>query len=646
MSLARESRPSRSARAAYVALFTIVLPALLIAWAARLDSWMRLPVPASATAATAMIATGFIVQVAAIWSLWVHGRGLPASPFPPRQLVSRGMYRLVAHPLYVGAVLTAFGCSAAAQSPGGFWIVSPTLALSAAAFVIGFERDATIRRFGAGPITLLTLPPEREDRPSGRDRVAVFALVFVPWVMLYQAVEFLGVPPDAVSAYMSWERVIPILPWTESIYAATYLFVASAPLIAVTQRELREFAIRGLWATGVVIPVYLLVPLIAPHRSIDGEGFWEYLMNLERAYDQPVTAFPAFHVVWTWLAACTWSHTWPRFRILWWTLVGAVSISCVTTGMHAVGDVIGGLIVSAAVTQGFRIWRALCDGAEFIANGWGELTLGPVRFLNHGVFAAVGATAGVLVAISLAGSGATSWIFAMTVAAIAGGGLWGQFVEGSPRLLRPYGYFGSVIGVAACALGAFLAGADAWVLFTAFGVGGTFTQVVGRMRCLTQGCCHGRESAPSLGIRYTHPSSRVGRIAGLRGAPLHPTPLYSAIWMIVVGLLLLRLWMLTAPVQFIAGSYFILTGLGRFVEEHYRGEPQTVIVGGLRLYQWLSIGFIVGGATLTTLGSSPAPPPQTLDLSSLLAAVTLGLIAYVAYGVDWHRSTRRFSRLV
>ena len=556
------------------------------------------------------------------------------------------MYRLVAHPIYVGAVLAAFGISLLTQSSAGVWVVSPVLALAAAAFVIGFERAATTTRFGSGPTTVLALPPRRDERPLPRHRLAVYVLVFLPWLTLYQAVEFLGVPPDAVSAYMAWERFIPLLPWTESIYAATYLFVVLAPLIATTQRELRAFAVRGLWETGIVIPVYLVVPLIAPHRPIDSEGFWSYLMQLERAFDQPVTAFPAFHVVWMWLAASTWSHTWPRVRVVWWTLVGAVSISCITTGMHAVVDVAGGAVVSVVVTRGFRVWRALCDGAEFIANAWGELTLGSVRFLSHGVFAAVGAVAGVLVAICLAGGDATSWIFAMTVAAIAGGGLWGQFVEGSPRLLRPYGYFGSVIGVVVCAAAAAQAGENAWVLFTAFGVGGTFTQAIGRMRCLTQGCCHGRESAPSLGIRYMHPSSRVGRIASLRGTPLHPTPLQSAIWMLVVGLILLRLWMLTAPVQFIAGMYFILTGLGRFVEEHYRGEPQTLVVGGLRLYQWLSMAFIAGGAILTTLGSTPVPPPQAFDPSSLAAAVTLGLIAYVAYGVDFQGSTRRFSRLV
>jgi prolipoprotein diacylglyceryltransferase len=219
-------------------------------------------------------------------------------------------------------------------------------------------------------------------------------------------------------------------------------------------------------------------------------------------------------------------------------------------------------------------------------------------------------------------------------------------VEGSPQLLRPFGYFGGVAGVVVVTVAAALAGADAWLLCTAFGVGGSFTQAIGRMRCLTQGCCHGREADAALGIRYRHPRSRVVRLSALGGIPVHPTPLYSAVWMLVVGAVLLRLWALAAPLQFIAGTYFVLVGLGRFVEEHFRGEPQTAVVGGLRVYQWLAITFVIGGATLTALGASPAPSPQGLDSSVVPTVLAVGLLTYVALGVDFPGSNRRFSRLV
>jgi hypothetical protein len=206
-------------------------------------------------------------------------------------------------------------------------------------------------------------------------------------------------------------------------------------------------------------------------------------------------------------------------------------------------------------------------------------------------------------------------------------------------------YFGAVAGVVAAGVAAQAAGLDGWLLVAALGIGGAFAQAIGRLRCLVQGCCHGREAPAGLGIRYTHPRSRVVRLSRLGGVPLHPTPVYSMAWTLLAGCLLLRLWLLGCPLQLIAGAYFILIGLGRFVEEHFRGEPQTAPVAGLRLYQWLAIAFVVGGAAVTACGADPAPPPPPFDPGALPLAAGLGIVTYAAYGVDFPRSRRRFSRL-
>jgi hypothetical protein len=105
------------------------------------------------------------------------------------------------------------------------------------------------------------------------------------------------------------------------------------------------------------------------------------------------------------------------------------------------------------------------------------------------------------------------------------------------------------------------------------------------------------------------------------------------------------MWIAGAPLAFIAGAHFILSGLGRFVEEHFRGEPQTRVIAGLRLYQWISIASVAGGAVLTSFSSPPAPPVSSLSLGTVAAALALGLVAYCAYGVDFPDSQRRFARL-
>jgi prolipoprotein diacylglyceryltransferase len=250
------------------------------------------------------------------------------------------------------------------------------------------------------------------------------------------------------------------------------------------------------------------------------------------------------------------------------------------------------------------------------------------------------------VAAWIAGPGMLWWIVLVTLGAQVGAALWAQIVEGSSQLLRPYGYFGSIVaGVILCGgLGAL--GFDAWTLLAAMAVGGCVTQVLGRLRCLVQGCCHGRPTEHSWGLRYRHERSRVVRLSHLGGVRLHPTQVYSMVWTALTGVLLLGLWTLALPLPFIAGSYLVLIGLGRFVEEHYRGEPQTAWVAGLRLYQWLAIAFVVAGAGLTAVGGPPAPLPAAVGLETLPAIALVAAITYVAYGVDFPAANRRFSRLV
>jgi prolipoprotein diacylglyceryltransferase len=172
-----------------------------------------------------------------------------------------------------------------------------------------------------------------------------------------------------------------------------------------------------------------------------------------------------------------------------------------------------------------------------------------------------------------------------------------------------------------------------------------FGQGLGRLRCLVNGCCHGRPAPAPIGISYVHPMPRPTRLANLGGVPIHPTQLYSLLWLMVVGAALTRLWILEAPLSFIAGTYFVLVGLGRFVEEHYRGEPQTAVIAGFRLYQWLTLGFVVGGAALSALPSASAPAPVPIGWPTIAVSLLAAVIGTASFGMDVPRSNRRFSRL-
>jgi prolipoprotein diacylglyceryltransferase/protein-S-isoprenylcysteine O-methyltransferase Ste14 len=633
------------ARLLYTATFVVLLPALLVAWGARLDALLTLPAYGSPLVGWPIASAGVALMLAATRSLWVVGQGLPASPFPPKHFVTRGIYGIVAHPIYLGAIITAIGVSLATNSGAGLWIVTPVLTLACAAWVIGFERDATIARFGPQPAPLLSLPPATNDKPLVRERFVFQVVVLAPWLTAFMAVELLGAGSDGISTFMAWDAALPVIPWTESIYFSTYVIATLAPFIVRTRRELRDLSLDALWATALIMPLYLALPLVAVAKPVEGQGFWEWMLRFERQGDSPTTAIPSFHIVWACIAARVWAQRFPRWRWPLALLVAATAVACVTTGMHSALDIIGGGVAYVVVIRRGAIWEALCSAAEAIANSWREARVGPVRLLSHGVYNAVGIAVSVAIAVALAGSEHLWWLIAMTLTGVIGAGVWAQLVEGSPQLLRPYGYFGSVVAMPAFAVAMSAFGGDGWLVLVALTTGTAFGQPIGRLRCLVQGCCHGRRAEGVPGICYTHPMSRVARLSSLGGVPVHPTPLYSIVWTLLVGALLLRLWSLQAPLSFIGGAYLILIGAGRFVEEHFRGEPQTRVVGGLRVYQWLAIAMIVVGAVVTCIATPNAPSFAGFDAATLLPLLGLLLASYFAYGVDFPDSSRRFSRL-
>jgi len=630
---------------AYAALFVVVLPWLLSLWMHRLDRIVSLPACGNALIGLVVLCVGLGLMAAATLSLWSAGRGLPMSPFPPERLVTSGVYALVPDPIYIGAVTACLGYALMTRSAAGLWLATPLLALAAASFVLGYEREATRHRFGARAQPRLRLPPVADTAPTAWERAAVVLFVLLPWMAAYEAINRLGMAPDARSSYMAWDAAVPVIPWSEAIYALTYPYVLLAPFLASRRSDLRRFAVRGLWATAAIGVFYLLVPFVAVAKPVPDGSVWAPLLQMERFWNQH-TSLPSFHVVWTCLTSALLAARWPRAR--WWLAAWTLAIasSCVTSGMHAMSDVIAGLTAAAVLMRGDAIWAALCRVSEAVANSWKEWRVGPLRMMSHGVYAAVGGAVGVSVATWVAGTGQLWWIVAFTFGAQAGAALWAQIIEGSPQLLRPYGYFGSAVAVILLSVAAGAAGRDAWLLVAAMGVGACFTQAIGRLRCLVQGCCHGRPVDAPWGIRYTHPRSRVTRLSTLGGVAVHPAPLYSILWMLLTGAALVRLWVLGTPLSFIVGSYLVLVGLGRFVEEHYRGEPQTPQIAGLRLYQWLAIACVVGGSAVMAVGGRPAPPPQALEPPAWGALAVVLLVSYVAFGVDLPGSNRRFSRLV
>lgn len=634
-------------RVLYGAVFCVVLPVLLVAWAWSMEGRVGLPIVQSTAAGLALASGGLVLIGSGMSALWFRGGGLPMNAFPPARLVTSGAYGIVPHPIYVGFSLVCVGVSMCAGSRAGFWVVSPLVMLGCAALVWGYERHDLVKRFGGMARARLSLPRDGDGAASWWDVASVQVLVLLPWAVLYEVVGHIQ-PRDVIGAHFSFERGWPVWVWTEAVYAGVYPFVILAPLAARTSGVLRRFCVAGWVGTAIGMLGFVAIPLVAVPREFAGDGWLAWLLRMERGDGVGgYAAFPSFHVFWAMLAAWVYARRWKRWAGAAWLCAAAIAASCITTGMHAVVDVVGRAGLFAIAFHAGAVWQQILRGVERVANSWREWRFGPVRVINHGAYAGLGAMVGVAGASMLAGSESVGWIVLIAGCGLIGAGLWGQALVGSPTLLRPFGYYGSVLGAGAGLAAAAVGGADVRVLAGALTVMAPWIQAAGRLRCLVQGCCHGAPCGDGAegGIRYIRDQSRVCRIAHLKGVAVHPTPLYSILGNIVIGVVLARLWRVGAEPMMVAGLYLVLAGLSRFVEESYRGEPQTPMKWGLRLYQWFAVMSMGAGAVVMGVAWGGTTPATEWNWSAVGAGAAMGLVYWFAMGVDFPASNRRFSRL-
>jgi len=614
----------------YGALFIGVLPGLLVGWAMAAHANVSMPLYGSPAAGWGFAALGLGLMFAGMFELSRFGGGLPMNAFPPARLVSRGTFRWLPHPIYTGFVSVCLGVSMAVGSASGLWLITPAMVLGSAAMVLGYERLDLQRRFGQ---TLHVLPVEDDTAPSALERIQFLLLVVLPWLALYEFT--ISLPVHGAGFGFAFENRWPIWSWTTPIYQSTYITVALAPWCARTRRDLRRLMISGWAAMAVVYPLYWFVPSAAPRRLLSDSNWMTHLLNLERTTYPPVAAWPSFHVLWAIFVARLYRPRWLGVGY-----VAAVAVSCVTTGMHFLSDVVLALAMAPVLLEPRRAWDLLRRGAEKVANSWQEWRIGAVRVINHGFYAGAAAWVQVLIVMSALGPG-REWKALVTAAAgLVGAGAWAQWVEGSSRLRRPFGFYGGLIGVGVACL--FFP--ERWTLLAAHCLGAPWMQALGRLRCLVNGCCHGGPAHPLVGIRVTHERSRVTHLADLAGIPIHPTQLYSIVGNVLLGLLLMRLWASGCPLALICGIYGIGSGVARFIEEAYRGEPQTPQILGLRLYQWIAVGTVIVGAGFTVLGS-PSASPLKFSVDGLLWATAFACLAAAALGVDFPESNRPLARL-
>ncbi len=631
-------------RAAYGALFCVVAPVGLWFWAQQ--ARVGLPAVQDTPIGLVLALVGALLVALGMVAILVHGGGLPMNAYPPPRLVRRGIYAVLRHPIYAGFVLLCAGVSWVAGSAGGLWLVTPVTALALTALVMGYERDDLRRRFGAEAdyAPLLSLPKPIESPPTLVQRIVAPSFVVAAAALVQIVLSLIEAPPgvgDVMPALGGGTVAcgdVAVL-----LHATAYLAPVGVAAFAASQAQLRRWAVGNLWAIAAAGIVYLCLPLTVPVSADWAEASRRLVPPW---FPTPAAWLPLSAAVWAVSAAHVLGTPFSRWTLLAWVWALGVALCGALAHIYTFPWVAMAVLCYAAAAVRRRVWRVLLDLAEGLANSWRAWRLGPVRIISHGVFAGLAGAIGLLGAGWLAGPHALWGAVVIGATSLICAGLWAQFIEGSPALLRPFGFYGGVCGVFLGTAIARLAGWDALRLLAAWATMAPWIQAIGRLRCLVQGCCHGRPTTPENGIRVGQPHSRVVKLASLQGQPIHATQLYSVFSNIVIGLFLLQMWSLGAELGLIAGLYIILNGLARFVEEAYRGEPQTPRVAGLAIYQWLAVAGALVGAWATTWPAprtaAPAAPPTLLLVG---AACAMGVICCLAMGVDFPESNRRFARL-
>jgi protein-S-isoprenylcysteine O-methyltransferase Ste14 len=612
----------------YAFMFVIIIPAGLWFWAKYTRDIITFPSVESKTAGLILMIAGCSLMLWAMFVLKKFGKGLPMNGYPPPIFVTNGPYRLFKHPIYWGFGILIVGCSIFTGSASGLWFVSPLTILGMIALVLGYEEIDLKKRFPDQKIkTILDLPENQSASLGLRDRLA--SLLWIFYFLLFSnftIIKLVGTKPPLFGKPFSFDPGF-LNPY---LTVSGIIFLLTVPFFLNKKDALRNWLYSGIVSLcvsvfiGMVFPGFGAQYLPSRHLVFFTVPVFMIFISLKAIYHQSFKTVVVFTIV---------------------ALI--LVISQLSFSASAIIYLADSILIFLISSYYLRIWVLLKNISEKIANSWTEWVFGKVRVINHGFYVGFGAFFGILLAGILAGREYALALLVFAVLVTICSALWAQIIEGSEKLKRPFGYYGGLVGIVFGSIAVWAMGLDAWVIIGVASVVMPWVQAIGRLRCLVNGCCHGmRVNNPMIGIRYFHPRSRVSNISGLKGELLHPTQLYSILWLFVVGTILLSLWNNAVSASFIFGLYLILTGLGRFVEEAYRGEAQTPSIKGLRLYQWTAVFSVITGIVMTVINLEPMVISPGFNWESLLVAIFCGFFLFFVMGVDFPYSNKRFSRLV
>ncbi|MGQ9374903.1 phosphatase PAP2/dual specificity phosphatase family protein [Acinetobacter tandoii] len=154
------------------------------------------------------------------------------------------------------------------------------------------------------------------------------------------------------SVVFSWEKYIPLWPWTIVPYWSIDLFYGLSLLLCWNKFELKQHVLRLFSAQLISIGCFLLFPLKFSFERPELQGFFGVWFDILMGFDKPFNQAPSLHIV---LLMILWdfyrrhvpsSYRW--FVDLWSFLIG---VSVLTTWQHHFIDIPTGIWVGT-----FCLW--------------------------------------------------------------------------------------------------------------------------------------------------------------------------------------------------------------------------------------------------------------------------------------------------
>ncbi|MDH5752002.1 MAG: phosphatidylethanolamine N-methyltransferase family protein, partial [Deltaproteobacteria bacterium] len=287
-----------------------------------------------------MVVAGFSLFVVSVYTIVRFGKGWPMNAFPPPEFTARGPYSFFSHPIYLGFCLSVFGLSALFGTSSGFYLVAPMVTLGCVSLVLGYENPAMEKRFPALRYEpFIGFIPAARQVPLRGDRVKA-------WLFLLLLAVFL------VAIGLSWNNGVAGAENTVLLIPVLVL----VPAVLLSGSAFSDIQVRVLQTGAGILLAFAFSALL--QRNLGFLGITCLAVILARNNRLPAV------VIGVAITALIFSFGLMETAVL--PLEGVV--------------LAGGLGAPLLLRAGLTL-------AEKAANSWRAWELGPVRLINHGLYA-------------------------------------------------------------------------------------------------------------------------------------------------------------------------------------------------------------------------------------------------------------------